>query len=443
MNDGNYDCVDFSDECNNTSDSIISGPVAFSAWVIGSLALFLNLVAIFKNIPSLWGTNSFVKLTNNCLIMLICLGDMLMGGYLFTIAIKNYFFGNYCQDKFTWLTSGWCACLGVISTTASQLSLFSMTGLSVFRLYSLRRRTQSRTATRNQIMAVVGALTSITLLSLLIGAVPLFNSLEDYFVNGINYPASMTLFIGAPTKSKHLRILEKYSSAFAHIKNWTPSWEKVKEMTQEMFSHEFNKTHGDNRTLHFYGNDGVCLFKYFVTKDDPQAAFSIALLLLNFTCFVTITVCYLSIHLLVKKSDRNRTQRSKRSKTVMVQTKVTLMVVTDFFCWVPFIVISLLHYTEMMDATSHYAFFSVIIIPINSVINPLLYDTTGILTYLMSVFNVCGWGGKSLTEGQSVLARGTTVGGVGDGRELSAMGSSVRQGGEASNRIGDITRAQD
>jgi hypothetical protein len=47
---------------------------------------------------------------------------------------------------------------------------------------------------------------------------------------------------------------------------------------------------------------------------------------------------------------------------------------TDFFCWAPFIVISALHYYLIVDASSWYATFSILILPINSVINPVLYD---------------------------------------------------------------------
>ena len=54
--------------------------------------------------------------------------------------------------------------------------------------------------------------------------------------------------------------------------------------------------------------------------------------------------------------------------------KIAIIIATDFCCWVPFITICVLHSLEVFDATPWYGLFSMIILPINSVINPLLYD---------------------------------------------------------------------
>jgi hypothetical protein len=40
----------------------------------------------------------------------------------------------------------------------------------------------------------------------------------------------------------------------------------------------------------------------------------------------------------------------------------------------PFIVICLLHYIDIVDANQWYSVFSMVVLPINSVINPLLYN---------------------------------------------------------------------
>ena len=55
--------------------------------------------------------------------------------------------------------------------------------------------------------------------------------------------------------------------------------------------------------------------------------------------------------------------------------KLVLIISTDFFCWVPFILVSALHYYSIVDASPWYATFSIVILPINSVINPILYDS--------------------------------------------------------------------
>ena len=56
--------------------------------------------------------------------------------------------------------------------------------------------------------------------------------------------------------------------------------------------------------------------------------------------------------------------------------RVTIIIATDFFCWVPFIIICVVHSLEILDATRWYSVLSLAILPINSVINPFLYDDT-------------------------------------------------------------------
>ena len=69
------------------------------------------------------------------LVALICIGDGLVGTYLLAIASVDTFYGNdYCKEKPSWLTSLPCAALGIVSTVGSQLSLYSMTAMSLIRL---------------------------------------------------------------------------------------------------------------------------------------------------------------------------------------------------------------------------------------------------------------------------------------------------------------------
>ena len=64
-----------------------------------------------------------------------------------------------------------------------------------------------------------------------------------------------------------------------------------------------------------------------------------------------------------------RLKQQKRS-----QRKITLIIATDMLCWLPVLVISGLHMGQVVDATPYYGALSVIVLPINSIINPLLYS---------------------------------------------------------------------
>ena len=65
-----------------------------------------------------------------------------------------------------------------------------------------------------------------------------------------------------------------------------------------------------------------------------------------------------------------------RKRNRKLQAKVSIIILTDFICWVPFITVCLLHFVGFIDASPWYPVFSIIVLPLNSVINPLLYDTT-------------------------------------------------------------------
>jgi hypothetical protein len=57
--------------------------------------------------------------------------------------------------------------------------------------------------------------------------------------------------------------------------------------------------------------------------------------------------------------------------------RIAIIIGTDFACWVPFIIICSLHnLVDSFDATDWYGEFAMIVLPINSVINPVLYDST-------------------------------------------------------------------
>jgi hypothetical protein len=150
-------------------------------------------------------------------------------------------------------------------------------------------------------------------------------------------------------------------------------------MIAEMFSHDqgmedFTKT---TTNFGFFGNDGVCLFKYFIQQNDPQRTFVWSTLVLIFACIVVITVCNIIIGTLpVRSSNSISTRNDDQARKRMNRTNrmISIIVTTYFLCWLPFIVICMLHYIEILDATPWYSTFSMVILPINSIINPLLYN---------------------------------------------------------------------
>ena len=87
------------------------------------------------------------------------------------------------------------------------------------------------------------------------------------------------------------------------------SWKMILDNVRDMFSHDPGHNEYAERekstNLDFYGSDGVCLFKYFVKKDDPQREFVWAILVLNFVCFLFIATAYILIGVVSRRSSKN------------------------------------------------------------------------------------------------------------------------------------------
>ena len=371
--DGRIDCSDLSDECNGQcGERIINDPnLQKFAWVVGILASLINAAVLAKNGRDIFGAESKVQLMNSTMILLIAFGDLLIGIYLLSIVITDHLYNtDYCPKQLQWLVSRKCSLLGILSTIGSQVSLFSMTCLSLYRANSMRNLLAPRHLSRKAVVTtfLVGA--SILIASTAIAVLPELGVFEDYFINGMYYRGS-PVFTGTPGKQKHLDVIEKRFGRFSQIQE--VSWGTIRTFVAAMFTKDHNEVEG--KSLGFYGNDGVCLFKFFVKPDDPQHMFSLSIMMLNFICFILITGSYIIINYIsMASSAASSDDSATNERSRKMQRKITVIILTDFVCWVPFIVIGMLHFSGTIDATKYYGLCSIVVLPLNSVVNPMLYD---------------------------------------------------------------------
>ena len=379
--DGHFDCFDFSDECNEQCSKEILEELWLMglSWLIGFLAVVANLVIIVKCIIVFRRCKTTVALINRCLILVIALGDFLVGCYLFIIATYDgiVFKKSYCHQQITWITSLECSIIGVISTIGSQISLFAMTGLSIVRMHGIWNSMRiPGEVTAMKFVKIVSPMIFLVLISAAIAVIPIMESFEDFFVNGVKFSDEIKIFVGTSNKATVFEVIQGY---YGRTEDATLNWRMLIQMVKKMFSRDLDYKDLTERVdkVKFYGNDGVCLFKYFVQNDDPQRLFVWSILTINFVCFVFISLSYLLIGILSRKSSEGlassqNKQIEKRNRRM--NRRIAVIIATDFLCWIPFIIICILHSLEVLNATSWYSIFSMVILPINSVINPLLYD---------------------------------------------------------------------
>ena len=404
--DGIYDCFDLSDECNNECGREILGNwvIKITGWFMGILALVFNFFTVINGVMGLKGCETEQMMTSMVLMSLVGFGDFLIGLYLVTLSVYDSFiFGKeFCRHQAEWLTGTACLVLGVISTLGSQLSLFTMTVLSIIRMYGLTCKPMRVPGpiSKKAILRVASIGMIIITAALAIAITPLVPALDDLFVQGMYYDKSYRVFIGFPNKEKHVKILQEYyeydSSEYATNISTKMSWTEIGEKVDGMFSQDNGNL--TRSPVHFYGNDGVCLFKYFVRADDARRSrLSLdglsdgdtagiqgdpvvwTMLAVNFLCFVIISCCYIVITVQTRRSSQRSGQRDNPERLKeerAIQNKIILIIATDFLCWVPLIIISALHIINHIDATDWYVTFVMIVLPLNSIINPIVYDKT-------------------------------------------------------------------
>ena len=305
--DGQYDCLDSSDEKFCCHQKLINDlTLKMSSWLIGTLALLLNGIIQIQNVRTMRLSRTSSALTDKILITLISLGDWLVGCYLFVLAVTDTYYGSsFCSKQIQWLISSYCSILGVVSTFGSQISLFSMTSLSVTRLVRISKGLSIPGPVNKKSYVLVSFIIFfIAGVSIAIAVIPIIPHFEDTFVNALYFP-NINFLRGFVTKISVKPTLESYYGRIMLVVS-NLSWSSVRSLIHGMFT----KIHGgaSHIVLGFYGNDPVCLFKFFVSPDEPQSAFSWSLLATNFICFGAISISYLVVFLITSTSTLSRSQ---------------------------------------------------------------------------------------------------------------------------------------
>ena len=403
--DGIVDCSDYSDECNDRCGMHISTLLAIICFILGIFATMFNVILISRTVHSFKSIKTGNMFDTKILITTIALGDLLMGIYLIATAFFNINTSalegsNYCfKSKAEWLSSRECSVLGIISTIGSQTSLFAMTVLSITRYLGLTSTSLKPPSPVNKKAIIKSSMkvAMILALSATIALIPLAPSLEDYFVEGIYYESENNIFLGIPNKEKHVKVLKAYYGQQLNM-SYDMAWRDIFSNMEKMFSNP--KETMRRRKVHYYGNDQLCLFKYFVSSYDARRMSRQSLqkktgvldyidfernrllwcvLAVNFVCFIVMSISYVRITIQTWKSSSSSGQSSNFENTrrkEKIELKISLIIATDFLCWIPFITVCALHNFQFIDASYWYAYFAIVLLPVNSVINPMLYDDT-------------------------------------------------------------------
>lgn len=124
----------------------------------------------------------------------------------------------------------------------------------------------------------------------------------------------------------------------------------------------------------FYGRSTVCLPLQLSSERPAGWEYSIAVFnVFNGIAFVYILLAYTAIFIKVQRSAKS--VRSSKTSQSSLGKRLAFVILTDFCCWVPVVVLGVLSLTRnFQDPTGEvYAWVAVLVLPINSSINPILY----------------------------------------------------------------------
>ena len=129
------------------------------------------------------------------------------------------------------------------------------------------------------------------------------------------------------------------------------------------------------RNVGFYGKSAVCLPLQLSTERQAGWEYAVGIfVVLNFISFVYILFAYIAMFFTVKGVAKQVRSTNMNRESQMAR-RMMFIILTDFLCWMPVIVIGLLSILgKFHDPEKQaYVWIAVFVLPVNSSINPILY----------------------------------------------------------------------
>ncbi|PBC31945.1 Relaxin receptor [Apis cerana cerana] len=183
--------------CRPTSDGVSSLSHLLDKTLLRAAVWIISGVTCVGNVLVLWGRFT-AKDENRVLTIIIrnlAVSDMLMGLYLFIVALADIIFrNNYYQTASSWMSSWFCTFLGILAMTSLEVSVLILSFMSMERyvliaapLKGHRTMTPQTASTSVIIIWIIGitlALAPVIRLKVIIWR----SSTRFYGVNGMCFP---------------------------------------------------------------------------------------------------------------------------------------------------------------------------------------------------------------------------------------------------------------
>ncbi|XP_072175789.1 relaxin receptor 2-like [Diadema setosum] len=314
-------------------------PTKIFIWILGISALIGNSYVIIQRLLAKFSRDT--AKVQSILILNLAISDFLMGIYLLILATMDivisdsYFWEGRAEE---WRTSSICQAAGFISVLSSETSVFLITIISFDRVIAVLFPFSQRRLSVKSAHVVVGSTWGLALLLSIFAAVLNYLNPDAYGLSDV--------CVGLP-------LIRKNSG--------------LKSVVDENTFTEI----------------GFVLHKTIAAASESTWQFSIVLFLgVNFFCFSVVLIAYIIIFIWVRVTRNNAGRKDSEGAEIKMAAKMSLLVGTDFFCWMPIIILGILVQSNIVTLSSDvYAWLVVFVLPINSSINPYLYTIVDATTH--------------------------------------------------------------
>ena len=377
--DGKPDCNDNSDENNcptatNTlgifssdTEMIANLGIKSAFWIMGILVMVGNSYVIIKTISFLKTKQTLKDINFQRFIVLnISIADFVMGIYLITIAsFDAAFSGFYGNVDREWRSSLKCSVIGSLAIISSESSCFLMVVLTSFRLKNITNAVESLNASsRPWMICIIAA----WLFSFFLGIAPMFPHTSQYFLHSFSYSSPFQ------NDTWHRTDLEQFACRLSALSNKTIKFTGNKFQSVETFVAGSFPNNASVKLFGYYGETSVCMPRFYVAYGESSWEFTLAIITINFLCFVFIAVSYFIIYKHSTSSSANLGTNRPNNQAATMQKRIARIIATDFCCWIPICVMTYVRLgVEFSDIA--YQISAVLLLPINSAMNPILFSS--------------------------------------------------------------------
>ncbi|XP_041472089.1 G-protein coupled receptor GRL101-like isoform X3 [Lytechinus variegatus] len=306
-----------------------------AGWVMGLLAIAGNGTVLFIRLWDKKKPNDRTKpkdKVQNTMISSLAMADILMGVYMIIITSADLKYGNtFYLSAPQWRDSNMCRFAGFLGFLSSEASVLTLTLITIDRFIWIMFpfRPNLRIGHKGS-KILIGAAWSLTIL-LSIGLVIVTSYRPDVY--GLS---DVCLGLPLHVEAKDTGVLEI--------------------------------------TGHFYFEYQVN-FKINESGSRPPWLLSIIIFIgFNLVSFTLILICYIMIFITTRRSSAKVRKNSSNKHETRLAVRMAMIVATDLVCWMPVIIMGILSQTGAVTLDpSLYAWTVILIVPINSSINPFLY----------------------------------------------------------------------